>query len=38
MPLMYGEEKAFRRLQEKIIKYTPDFRIFAWKRPLPDQR
>jgi hypothetical protein len=39
MPLMYGEEeKAFRRLQEEIIKYTPDLSIFAWKRPLPDRR
>jgi hypothetical protein len=36
MPLLYGEErKAFRRLQEEIIKSTADFSIFAWeKRPL----
>jgi hypothetical protein len=32
MPLLYGEEsKAFRRLQEEIIKMRPDFSIFAWK-------
>jgi Heterokaryon incompatibility protein (HET) len=31
MPLLYGEEeKAFRRLQEEIIKATPDYSIFAW--------
>jgi hypothetical protein len=31
MPLMYGEEeKAFRRLQEEIIKHTSDLSIFAW--------
>jgi len=31
MPLLYGEEeKAFRRLQEEIIKSTPDLSIFAW--------
>ncbi|GKT42661.1 vegetative incompatibility protein HET-E-1 [Colletotrichum spaethianum] len=31
MPLLYGEEeKAFRRLQEEIIKTTPDMSIFAW--------
>lgn len=39
---MYGEEeKAFRRLQEEIIKYTPDLSIFAWmapyQHPAPDQ-
>ena len=29
---MYGEEeKAFRILQEEIIKQTPDWSIFAWK-------
>ncbi|ERF76866.1 hypothetical protein EPUS_02577 [Endocarpon pusillum Z07020] len=31
MPLLYGEEeKAFRRLQEEIIRSTPDLSIFAW--------
>lgn len=31
MPFMYGEEeKAFRRLQEEIIKHTSDLSIFAW--------
>jgi hypothetical protein len=39
MPLLYGEEeKAFQRLQEEIIKCTPDLSIFGWKLPLPDQR
>lgn len=38
MPLLYGEgEKAFRRLQEEIIKHTPDLSILAWKSPLPHQ-
>lgn len=31
MPLLYGEEeKAFRRLQEEIMKSTPDLSILAW--------
>ncbi|RWA14546.1 hypothetical protein EKO27_g618 [Xylaria grammica] len=31
MPLIYGEgEKAFRRLQEEIIKESDDETIFAW--------
>lgn len=31
MPLIYGEgEKAFRRLQEEIIKQVDDESIFAW--------
>jgi hypothetical protein len=34
MPLLYGEEeKAFRRLQEDIIKSTADSSIFAWTHP-----
>jgi hypothetical protein len=34
MPLLYGEEeKAFRRLQEEIVKSTPDFSLFAWTMP-----
>ncbi|KAH0557020.1 hypothetical protein GP486_005192 [Trichoglossum hirsutum] len=34
MPLLYGEEeKAFRRLQEEIIKSTADLGIFAWRMP-----
>jgi hypothetical protein len=38
MPLLYGEEeKAFRRLQEEIIKHTPDLSILAWKSPLLHQ-
>lgn len=32
MPLIYGEEEhAFQRLQEEIIKTTPDPSIFAWR-------
>jgi hypothetical protein len=32
MPLLYGEErKAFRRLQEEIIKSTSDLSLFAWE-------
>ena len=31
MPLIYGEgEKAFRRLQEEIIKHSNDLTIFMW--------
>jgi hypothetical protein len=31
MPLIYGErEKAFRRLQEEILKVSDDQSIFAW--------
>jgi hypothetical protein len=34
MPLIYGEgEKAFRRLQEEIIKRNNDLSILAWERP-----
>lgn len=34
MPLLYGEEeRAFRRLQEEIIKSTDDLSIFAWTVP-----
>ncbi len=32
MPMLYGEGlRAFRRLQEEIIKQTDDFSILAWK-------
>jgi hypothetical protein len=32
LPLLYGEgTKAFRRLQEEIIRTTPDLTIFAWR-------
>lgn len=32
IPLLYGEgEKAFIRLQEKIVKETNDFSLLAWK-------
>jgi hypothetical protein len=31
MPLLYGEEeRAFRRLQEEVIKSCPDLSILAW--------
>ena len=32
MPLLYGEgrERAFRRLQEEIMRYSDDHSIFAW--------
>ena len=31
MPLLYGEgDKAFMRLQNEIIKKSPDESIFAW--------
>jgi heterokaryon incompatibility protein (HET) len=34
MPLLYGEgTKAFRRLQEEIIKSADDETIFAWTNP-----
>jgi Heterokaryon incompatibility protein (HET) len=34
MPLLYGEGlKAFRRLQDEIIKRTNDLTIFAWHTP-----
>lgn len=43
MPLLYGEEdKAFRRLQEEIVKSTADLSVFAWKRqalePMPNPK
>ncbi|CAF3580719.1 unnamed protein product, partial [Fusarium graminearum] len=35
MPLLYGEGqiKAFKRLQEEIIKSTDDESIYAWRQP-----
>jgi hypothetical protein len=37
LPLLYGEEhRAFRRLQEEIIRTTPDLSIFAWSVPPPN--
>lgn len=36
MPLIYGEGiKAFRRLQEEIIKHRNDLTIFAWEATPP---
>ncbi|KIW34425.1 uncharacterized protein PV07_01203 [Cladophialophora immunda] len=32
MPLLYGEgKKAFRRLQEEILRVSDDYSIFAWE-------
>ena len=32
MPLIYGEgEFAFRRLQEEILKYSTDQKVFCWR-------
>jgi hypothetical protein len=37
MPLLYGEGKrAFRRLQEEIIKIHDDYTIFSWTLPKMD--
>ncbi|KAH0428731.1 het domain-containing protein [Colletotrichum camelliae] len=37
MPMLYGEgAKAFRRLQEEIIRTGYDVSIFAWTKPFPD--
>ncbi|CAK7210901.1 hypothetical protein SCUCBS95973_000949 [Sporothrix curviconia] len=34
MPLLYGEGKrAFRRLQEEILRHQSDMTIFAWQLP-----
>ena len=34
IPMLYGEgDRAFRRLQEEIIKSTDDHSIFAWRYP-----
>ncbi|KAI0393454.1 HET-domain-containing protein [Xylariaceae sp. FL0594] len=39
MPLLYGEgDKAFRRLQEEIVKSSNDLSIFAWTARLLDER
>ena len=37
MPLLYGEgrERAFRRLQEEIMRYSDDHSIFAWTSIVP---
>lgn len=36
MPLLYGEgDKAFRRLQRKILKSSRDESIFLWDLPWP---
>ncbi|PIL25402.1 hypothetical protein GSI_13292 [Ganoderma sinense ZZ0214-1] len=37
MPTLYGEgERAFRRLQEEILRRIPDQTIFAWGPVYPD--
>jgi hypothetical protein len=39
MPLIYGEgDRAFRRLQEEIIKRHNDLTIFAWNNPSAESR
>ena len=40
MPLLYGEgkERAFRRLQEEIMKYSDDHSLFAWKHPTAQKK
>lgn len=39
MPMLYGEgERAFRRLQEEIIKASDDHSIFAWRLPDSETR
>ena len=37
IPLLYGEgrERAFRRLQEEIMRYSDDHSLFAWKSTTP---
>ncbi|EJF59833.1 HET-domain-containing protein, partial [Dichomitus squalens LYAD-421 SS1] len=33
MPTLYGEgSRAFRRLQEEIVRHVPDLSLFAWNR------
>ena len=38
MPTLYGEgkERAFRRLQEEIIRYSDDHSVFAWLDQSPE--
>lgn len=37
LPMIYGEgDKAFRRLQEEIVKHSDDHSIFAWSIGLPE--
>ncbi|TBU26281.1 HET-domain-containing protein [Dichomitus squalens] len=37
IPTLYGEgERAFRRLQEEIVRRVPDQSLFAWKRLYTD--
>ena len=39
MPLIYGEgNRAFRRLQEEILKNAQDLTIFAWSTSIPCPR
>ena len=37
MPLLYGEgrKRAYRRLQEEIMRYSDDHSLFAWKSREP---
>lgn len=39
LPLVYGEgDKAFRRLQEEIIRNRADLSILAWQSDIPDSQ
>ncbi len=40
MPTLYGEggERAFRRLQEEVMKHSPDTTLFAWGATLATYR
>ncbi|GIZ42950.1 hypothetical protein CKM354_000619700 [Cercospora kikuchii] len=39
MPLLYGEgDRAFRRLQEELVKSSDDQSIFAWRSKRPNSR
>jgi hypothetical protein len=39
MPMLYGEgERAFRRLQEEIMKTSDDHTLFAWTEPRDRRR
>ena len=31
MPILYGGERVFMRLQEEIIKVSDDHTLFAWR-------
>jgi hypothetical protein len=38
MPLLFGEgTRAFRRLQEEILRVSEDYTLFAWSPRLQEQ-